>query len=130
MKIVLMMTNLQLDLLPRCVLEADLLRAGNQEQALQTLTRPLNTFQNRNAPFFCEFVTSLGAHCSARASVLYTSIGWHLIFLPVIGGGYLVHLGAHTQQVRNGLTVYTSLCTQPSSSLCDWLTRFTYIYCP
>ena len=79
---------------------------------------------------FCEFVTSLGAHRFARIYVMYTSIGWHLIFFPVIGGGDLVHPGAHTQHVRHGLTVYTSLCTQPSSSSCDWLTRFSYIACP
>ena len=72
----------------------------------------------------------LGACRSARASVLHAGIAQHLGFLPVIGGGCLVHLSARTQQVRHGLTVYTSLCTQHSSSSFDWLTQFTYITCP
>ena len=129
MKSVSMFTNLRMDLLPRCVLLAELLRAGNQEQALSPPSSSLlKTFRTRDAsPPFREFVRSLGTFRFTRMMVLSAAVGQRLVCLHLIGGGDLVHPGAHTQQMKRGLIVYTSLCTQPSSSSCDWLTRFSYI---
>ena len=65
--------NLRLDLLPRCVLQADLLRAGNQEQsfhllflALKEITTPL-----KSQSFPPSFASLLGPRCGS----LHTRIG-------------------------------------------------------
>ena len=72
----------------------------------------------------CKFFMTSDTHHSAHVSALPAAVDRHLGFIPLIGGGFLVHFGACTPQVRRWLTVYTSLCTQPSSPLCDWFTQF------
>ena len=118
-----------LELPSRCVLQAELPRARKQERALSPSSSSLlKIFQTRDAsPPFREFVRSLGTFRFTRMMVLSAAVGQCLVCLHLIGGGDLVHPGAHTQQMKRGLIVYTSLCTQPSSSSCDWLTRFSYI---
>ena len=73
---------------------------------------------------------ALGVVCSTRALVLVAAIGQRPVCLHLIGERRQAHVGAYTLQVKRRLPVYTSLCTQPPSSSCDWLTRFLYIACP
>ena len=76
-------------------------------------------------PPFAKFVMSFGMLYFACASVMYAAIARRLVFLHLIGGGLVAHLGVHTPQVSQNVTVYTLSCSQSYAPLCDWFTPGT-----
>ena len=88
-----------MDLLPRCVLQAkNLLGREIKNRGLSPPSSSLlKTFRNRDAsPLFHKFFRFLGAFRSTHMLVLFAAVGQRLVSLCLIGGGDLVHPGAHT----------------------------------
>ena len=89
-----------MDLLSRYVLQAKNLlgREIKNRELSPPSSSLLKPFRNRDASHpFCEFVRSLVVFGSTRISVLFAAVGQRLVCLRLIGGGDLVHPGAHTQ---------------------------------
>ena len=91
-----------LDLSPRCVLQAEQNRARNQERPLSPhLLSLLRCFEIvKNLPPY--FWVCCVSRCASLHMYIGASSGQHPVGLHMIGGGRLAYDGARTQQVSHG----------------------------